>query len=460
MAATDKVKRPDFAVEKMSILYSALPRLFPRIKMINWFNMNTMKHAPPGRQLNNYSLTEDSTVLSAYRSAIQSPYYIGSVQSAQSTLAAQAMPRPLALGQSVSGQANLSIWVKSYVPRPKVYLEINNKLHFAGSWAGAHSISVDSSRLQAGRQRLTAYVFDDKNRFVTSASTTINVTRGRRVRGVPETVEPMLVSGTVQRYYVDASGFVSALELETPGETAWIHFPPQLAQQLMNESPIGAPANLWLLPRTPRAETPNPDVATQWNLVGIGEVRPVEGFLTPTTTSAIDTLEAGMANQGTPQSTLTGRLTNVIAADNGEVVALVLDEQTLVRVPRGMRRSSAAAGEAGVSKVLWEKNAEVTVSVQPEIERTGTNSHFKNRWMARTIAVNGQDITAGVPPISLQQAAQLAVTSVVDNSEPALATATQLGLRLYLIPISERRTRGEAPAPTVESLVDASARPW
>ena len=77
MAAVDRKPRPDFAIEKMSLLYSALPRLYPRIKMVNWFNMNTMKHAAPGRQLNNYSLTENKQVLGVYRNLIDNDYFIG-----------------------------------------------------------------------------------------------------------------------------------------------------------------------------------------------------------------------------------------------------------------------------------------------------------------------------------------------------------------------------------------------
>jgi hypothetical protein len=58
MASLDRKLRNDFAIDKMSQLYSALPRLYPRIKMISWFNSNNLRHAKPGRQLNNYSLTE------------------------------------------------------------------------------------------------------------------------------------------------------------------------------------------------------------------------------------------------------------------------------------------------------------------------------------------------------------------------------------------------------------------
>jgi hypothetical protein len=455
MAAVDKVKRPEFAIEKMSMLYSALPRLYPRIKMINWFNMNTMKHAAPGRQLNNYSLTEDANVLKAYRNNIASPYFIGTAKNGDefSYDVPFAVPRPLSLGQSVDGVANFSIWVKSYVPRPKVYIAVDGKVLYAGSAPGAQSFTVDTRTLQPGRRQLMAYVFDDKNRFVSTSSTTFNVSRGRKTRGTMETVEPMLVSGTVQRFYADRSGLVTALELETPGETAWVHFPPYLAQQLLQNSPIGATAKLWLMPHPqPITET---EGASRWNLVGIGEARP-DNFLTPAATGDLELLDTGAPAAEAPQSTLQGRITNVVTNNTGAVLALILDNNMLVRIPATMR------GDA-TSKVLWTKEMAITATVQPEAAREGALSNYANRYLATTLSLDGQDVSlAGVPPLNAEQAAQLfGPSQVVADVEPSQVVASQLGLKLYQLPISERRTRGNSPAPPdVEPLVAADARPW
>lgn len=203
MASVDRIKRVDFAIEKMNILYSALPRLYPRIKMINWFNMNTMKHAAPGRRLNNYSLTEDKNVLNAYKSVISSTYFLST-----SRLAGQlnyavpySVPRPISLGQNIFGQANLSIWVKSYVARPKVYVQVGNQILFADAYSGAKGFTIDTNKLPNGVQRLTAHIFDDKNRYITSASTTVNITK-RRTRALLDPTTLLQVSGIVQRFYV------------------------------------------------------------------------------------------------------------------------------------------------------------------------------------------------------------------------------------------------------------------
>ena len=44
--------------------------------MINWLDQNNLKHARAGRQLNNYSLTEQSTIARSYRNLVQQPDYL------------------------------------------------------------------------------------------------------------------------------------------------------------------------------------------------------------------------------------------------------------------------------------------------------------------------------------------------------------------------------------------------
>jgi hypothetical protein len=454
MAAVDKVKRPEFAIEKMSILYSALPRLYPRIKMINWFNMNTMKHAAPGRQLNNYSLTEDARVLKAYRSNIDTPYYIGNTRRGDEFNydVPLAVPRPVALGQSVNGVANFSVWVKSYVPQPKVYVAVGGKVLHAAAQPGAQNFSIDTSKIAPGPQKLTAYIFDDKNRFVTAASTTINVSR-RRTRGTPEIVEPVQVTGIVQRFYADRSGLVTALELQTPGETAWVHFSPHLAQELLRDSPIGATASLWLMPHSQPLN--NVDGNSRWNLVGIVKTPP-QNALTPPARKDLELLESATPATDAPQSTLQGRVTNVVTNSDGAVQALILDGNTLVSIPATMRGTAA-------SKVLWAREMTVSLTAQPEAALAGALSNYTNRYIATGLSLNGQDVSnAGVPPLSVEQATQLfGPSQVVADVEPAFVTASQLGLKLYNLPISERRTRSSAPAaPDVEALVSGETRPW
>ncbi|MCS7252751.1 MAG: glycosyl hydrolase [Armatimonadota bacterium] len=63
----------DFALVKMARMYEAIARELPRVKMINWFSMDTIK---AGLANNNYCLTSNSYVLAAYRALISSPHFL------------------------------------------------------------------------------------------------------------------------------------------------------------------------------------------------------------------------------------------------------------------------------------------------------------------------------------------------------------------------------------------------
>jgi hypothetical protein len=69
-----------FALEKMKLLYQSLPTQFPRVKMINWFNWDTIQG---GAAANNYALTDDERILQLYRQLIGSPYFLGRFPSGQ-----------------------------------------------------------------------------------------------------------------------------------------------------------------------------------------------------------------------------------------------------------------------------------------------------------------------------------------------------------------------------------------
>jgi len=173
MAAWDRVPRNDFAINKLSLLYSSLPLLYPRVKLIDWFDMDNLRNAKPGRQLNNYNLTEQTAVLQAYRRVVNTPWFLGAPQGDE-----RDAPRALRLLmplQAVSGPTRFTIWVKTYVPRPKVYLKLGEKIVYASNLAGAHRVDLDVNRLAPGQRPLTVYVYDDRNRFVTTFATALNV---------------------------------------------------------------------------------------------------------------------------------------------------------------------------------------------------------------------------------------------------------------------------------------------
>jgi len=183
MAAWDRVRRNDFAIDKLSLLYSSLPLLYPRVKLIDWFDMDNLRNAKPGRQLNNYNLTEQPSILQAYRRVVATPWFLGRATPDSDPAAGDAppgddaprLPRPLQARQAVSGVTRFTIWAKTYVPRPKVYLKLGNKIVYAGQQPGAHRLDLDMNRHSPGQQPVTVYVYDDRNRFVTLFSSVVTV---------------------------------------------------------------------------------------------------------------------------------------------------------------------------------------------------------------------------------------------------------------------------------------------
>jgi hypothetical protein len=67
---------PSFAVLRAKELYGSLPLRFPRVKMVNWFSVNTIGE---GLAENNYSVTDDPTILATYRDLIADPYYLDTI---------------------------------------------------------------------------------------------------------------------------------------------------------------------------------------------------------------------------------------------------------------------------------------------------------------------------------------------------------------------------------------------
>ncbi len=74
----------DFGLKQMTRLYESLPTEFPRVKMINWFCVDTVGS---GLASNNYSLTSSSAFLERYRELVDDPYFLGRVPDAAEMIA-------------------------------------------------------------------------------------------------------------------------------------------------------------------------------------------------------------------------------------------------------------------------------------------------------------------------------------------------------------------------------------
>ncbi len=163
LSRVDMRLRPDFAAAKIGQLYASLPRLYPRVKAVHWLSMNTMKHAAPGRQLNNYSLLEQRQVSEQYARMIQSRYFLERVIPEDPQVAGVEILR-LKDDEVLSGRVTLSSWARSYELNPAVVYSAANRQVSVSNIPGAHEWVLDTRSLPNGPTTINAAVKDSKGR--------------------------------------------------------------------------------------------------------------------------------------------------------------------------------------------------------------------------------------------------------------------------------------------------------
>jgi len=257
--------------------------------------------------------------------------------------------------------------------------------------------------------------------------------------------QPTLVTGTVLRYYVDRSGYVTAMDVQTAEGVQFVRFSPGMGTRLYNTYPVGGTTSVYVMGSP----------ATRWDVVSVGATAPAPGgMMMPYTVTDAELLDAEpYIMAGAKMVTMTGKLRNMIVNDRGEVVGLVLgggnnnrmgdmmqnaamsgdgttmtssstasgDTMTttttttttnmagmggmmgmeprgiLVRVPREFRH--IAPGYAGTERVTpLFKGALVEVTGYPEAPRFGVLDVYNHRIAANALVVNGRAVGAiGIP---------------------------------------------------------------
>lgn len=165
----DQRWRPDFAALKIGTLYRALPRLYPRVKAINYFDLST------DGVHNNYSVTDDPSILEAYRRSTSPPYYLSG---GPSTATANApVPMPIRKGEMLRGNVDLSCFARG--PSDKV--SVRYLVDGVTIYKAAHPIdwpcTWDAGSVAPGRHVLALEVFGERGRKV--ASQTVSVLTSR-----------------------------------------------------------------------------------------------------------------------------------------------------------------------------------------------------------------------------------------------------------------------------------------
>jgi len=155
----DQRWRPDFAALKIGTLYRAIPRLYPRIKAINYFDLSS------DGVHNNYSVTDDPSILEAYKRATAPAYYIS--DGARLTDPGRAaVPMQVRKGELLRGNVELSCFARAPSDRVSVRYTVDG----FSIYNAAHPIdwpcTWDSGSVKPGRHLLGLHVFDASGRKV------------------------------------------------------------------------------------------------------------------------------------------------------------------------------------------------------------------------------------------------------------------------------------------------------
>jgi len=231
---------------------------------------------------------------------------------------------------------------------------------------------------------------------------------------------PTMVTGRVNNYWTDPSGFVTAVDVQTASGPAVVRFGPGMGNRVMQTYPVGSTANLWV-------QGSMKEGVTQWDMVGMGSKQPSAWW--PVTSVDPYDLVTGwpMVDAGAGRVTVEGKLRRVVVDRMGQVVGLVLDT---TRISNGTPKTVLLTlGDASdlmrTGETIWDSksggSASTLVRVGPEFRPTpdhgnnmrrvtpllagdsviatgymeasryGTVSTFGQRLSASAIVVNGRN---------------------------------------------------------------------
>jgi hypothetical protein len=205
---------------------------------------------------------------------------------------------------------------------------------------------------------------------------------------VTTTVAPTPISGTVLRYYVDRAGFVSAMDVQTADGIRMVRFSPSMAQRLSMMYPVGTTMQGYVT-------TYMTGPVTNYYLAGATAAMPVPGAaMLPDGITDIDILKSvPYTTVGAKSERFSGKITGWIAEPkSGEVLALIVDNSTLVRVPRENRLMGPMNAPEGITPIYGD--SVVSGYGYEEAPRWGSVSPFSKRIIATGLSVDGRSVGA------------------------------------------------------------------
>ncbi|MDX1934548.1 MAG: glycosyl hydrolase [Capsulimonadales bacterium] len=170
LSRVDGKDRSAWAANKINELYSSLPRLYPRVKLIDIFDNDNLTYAMPGRQLNNYSVTDSETVLRGYSRAVGTDYFLSDFEPYRRPTPVVPLIKALSVPRGI---LRVSSWSRCYSERYAVVHTLDGKNLPPMTDSGAREVELG---LSPGPHRLTATLLDDRGRLAARAEARIIAT--------------------------------------------------------------------------------------------------------------------------------------------------------------------------------------------------------------------------------------------------------------------------------------------
>jgi len=289
----------------------------------------------------------------------------------------------------------------------------------------------------------------------TTTTTMDTTTTTSATTSMPMSMEPMMATGTVLRYYTDRTGYVTAADVQTADGVRMVRFSPGMAQRIYSTYPVGGQFSGTLQPSMSMG-------SARYDVVSLGDTMPAAGMMKPDMTSDVEVLKSEPYIQaGSKMIQFRGKLSSIITDDMGEVLALGLtgvnlpsaasttgtadasmmadasaaaisttgteatpQSEVLVRVPRELRHNSGAqyAGSDRVAPLF--KGSDVEVVGYAESPRYGVVSSYGERVAASALVLNGRAIGAiGLPRVKMDRKGTLLGAIKGDSAPSAEETA-------------------------------------
>ena len=228
---------------------------------------------------------------------------------------------------------------------------------------------------------------------------------------------PMMVSGRVNNYWTDSSGYVTAVDVQTANGPAVIRFAPGMGTRTMQMYPVGSTADLWVRGSMEGGQQ-------RWDLAGMGNKQPSSWY--PVMDNSASTLLSMPYVAGEPTTmSVGGKLQRIVVDDHGSVVGLVISTDwlgrgathrtfsgksmpeeitwqaseggtpmtTLIRVPMAtITAPNHSEGMRRRTPLMLNDDIEATGFVEAPLY--GTTSTFGHRFAANTISVNSISVGA------------------------------------------------------------------